>query len=33
VAVISGILITPNPSQSARQYLEVLETAKHAAAY
>ena len=33
VAVISGILSAPNPAQSARQYLEVLETAKHAAAY
>lgn len=33
VAVISGILSAPNPSQSARQYLEVLEIAKHAAAY
>ena len=33
VAVISGILSAPEPSQSARQYLEVLETAKHAAAY
>jgi thiamine-phosphate pyrophosphorylase len=33
VAVISGILSAPNPSQSARQYIEVLETAKHAAAY
>jgi thiamine-phosphate pyrophosphorylase len=33
VAVISGVLGAPNPSQSARQYLEVLETAKHAAAY
>jgi thiamine-phosphate pyrophosphorylase len=33
VAVISGVLSAPNPSQSARQYLEVLETAKHAAAY
>ncbi len=33
VAVISGILSAPNPPQSARQYLEVLETAKHAAAY
>jgi thiamine-phosphate pyrophosphorylase len=33
VAVISGILSAPNPSQSARRYLEVLETAKHAAAY
>ena len=33
VAVISGVLGSPNPSQSARQYLEVLETAKHAAAY
>jgi thiamine-phosphate pyrophosphorylase len=33
VAVISGVLSAPNPSQSARQYLEVLGTAKHAAAY
>ena len=33
VAVISGVLGSHNPSQSARQYLEVLETAKHAAAY
>jgi thiamine-phosphate pyrophosphorylase len=33
VAVISGILSAPEPSQRARQYLEVLETAKHAAAY
>jgi len=33
VAVISGILSAPDPSQSARQYLEVLETAKHAVAY
>jgi len=33
VAVISGVLGAPDPSQSARQYLEVLETAKHAAAY
>ena len=33
VAVVSGVLGAPNPSQSARQYLEVLETAKHAAAY
>ncbi len=32
VAVISGVLGSPNPAQSARQYLEVLETAKHAAA-
>jgi len=33
VAVISGILSAPNPPQSARQYIEALETAKHAAAY
>jgi thiamine-phosphate pyrophosphorylase len=33
VAVISGILSAPDPAQRARQYLEVLETAKHAAAY
>jgi thiamine-phosphate pyrophosphorylase len=33
VAVISGVLSTPDPSQSARQYMDVLETAKHAAAY
>src|SRR5580704_6547600 len=32
VAVISGILSAPNPPQSARQYIEALETAKHAAA-
>ena len=33
VAVISGVLSAPNPSQSARQYIDVLETAKHVAAY
>jgi thiamine-phosphate pyrophosphorylase len=33
VAVISGVLSAPNPSQSARQYFDVLETAKHVAAY
>jgi thiamine-phosphate pyrophosphorylase len=33
VAVISGVLSAPNPSESARQYLEVLETAKNVAAY
>jgi thiamine-phosphate pyrophosphorylase len=33
VAVISGVLSAPNPSQSARAYLDILETAKHAAAY
>ena len=33
VAIISGILSAPNPSERARQYLEVLETAKHAAAF
>jgi thiamine-phosphate pyrophosphorylase len=32
VAVISGILSAPNPAQRARQYLETLEAAKHAAA-
>jgi thiamine-phosphate pyrophosphorylase len=32
VAVISGILGAPNPAQRARQYLETLESAKHAAA-
>jgi thiamine-phosphate pyrophosphorylase len=32
VAVISGILIAPNPAQRAHQYLETLEAAKHAAA-
>jgi thiamine-phosphate pyrophosphorylase len=32
VAVISGILSAPSPAQRARQYLETLETAKHAAA-
>jgi thiamine-phosphate pyrophosphorylase len=33
VAVISGVLSAPNPSQSARQYIDTLETAKHVAAY
>jgi thiamine-phosphate pyrophosphorylase len=32
VAVISGILGAPNPAQRARQYIDVLEAAKHAAA-
>ncbi len=32
VAVISGILSAPSPAQRARQYLETLEAAKHAAA-
>jgi thiamine-phosphate pyrophosphorylase len=32
VAVISGILGAPNPAQRARQYIDVLESAKHAAA-
>ncbi len=32
VAVISGILSAPDRAQRARQYLETLETAKHAAA-
>jgi thiamine-phosphate pyrophosphorylase len=32
VAVISGILTAPDPAQRARQYIEILETAKHAAA-
>ncbi|MGB9463675.1 MAG: thiamine phosphate synthase [Candidatus Acidiferrum sp.] len=32
VAVISGILSATNPAQRARQYIETLETAKHAAA-
>jgi thiamine-phosphate pyrophosphorylase len=32
VAVISGILSAPNPAQRARQYVQTLETAKHAAA-
>jgi len=32
VAVISGILSAPDPAQQARQYLETLENAKHAAA-
>ena len=31
VAVISGILSAPYPAKLARQYLETLETAKHAA--
>jgi thiamine-phosphate pyrophosphorylase len=30
-AVISGILSAPDPAQRARQYIETLETAKHAA--
>jgi thiamine-phosphate pyrophosphorylase len=30
VAVISGILSAPDPAQRARQYIEVLETAKNA---
>jgi thiamine-phosphate pyrophosphorylase len=32
VAVISGILGAPDPAQRARQYIEVLAAAKHAAA-
>ena len=32
VAVISGIFSAPNPAEQARQYLETLEAAKHAAA-
>jgi thiamine-phosphate pyrophosphorylase len=32
VAVISGILSAPDPAQRARQYIEALRTAKHAAA-
>jgi thiamine-phosphate pyrophosphorylase len=32
VAVISGILSAPDPAQRARQYIEVLKAAKHAAA-
>ncbi|HEY6389306.1 MAG TPA: thiamine phosphate synthase [Candidatus Acidoferrum sp.] len=32
VAVISGILSGPNPAKQARQYLETLEAANHAAA-
>lgn len=32
VAVISGILSAPNPSESARQFTKTLESAKHAAA-
>ena len=32
VAVISGILTAPEPAQRARQYMDTLETAKHAAA-
>jgi thiamine-phosphate pyrophosphorylase len=32
VAVISGILGAPDPAQLARQYIEVLESTKHAAA-
>ena len=33
VAVISGILSAPNPAQRARQYIQTLEAAKHAAAF
>jgi thiamine-phosphate pyrophosphorylase len=33
VAVISGILSAPNPAKQAREYLETLEAAKHAAAF
>jgi thiamine-phosphate pyrophosphorylase len=32
IAVISGVLSAPNPPQRARQYLETLQAAKHAAA-
>jgi thiamine-phosphate pyrophosphorylase len=32
VAVISGIFSAPNPAKRARQYLETLGSAKHAAA-
>jgi thiamine-phosphate pyrophosphorylase len=32
VAVISGILSAPDPSQRAREYIKTLEAAKHAAA-
>ncbi len=32
VAVISGILSAPDPAQRARQYIETLEAARHAAA-
>ena len=32
IAVISGILSAPDPGQRARQYIKILETAKHAAA-
>jgi thiamine-phosphate pyrophosphorylase len=32
VAVISGILSAPDPAQRARQYIETLESAKHAKA-
>lgn len=32
VAVISDILLAPDPGQRARQYIELLETANHAAA-
>jgi thiamine-phosphate pyrophosphorylase len=33
VAVISGILSAPDPARRARQYIDTLETAKHAAAF
>ncbi len=32
VAVISGILSAPNPARRAREYVKILEAAKHAAA-
>jgi thiamine-phosphate pyrophosphorylase len=32
IAVISGILSSPDPAQRAREYMETLEAAKHAAA-
>jgi thiamine-phosphate pyrophosphorylase len=32
VAVISGILSAPDPAQRAREYINTLQTAKHAAA-
>jgi thiamine-phosphate diphosphorylase len=32
VAVISGILSAPDPARRARQYIETVESAKHAAA-
>jgi thiamine monophosphate synthase len=32
VAVISGILGAPDPAQRARQYIDTLASAKHAAA-